>query len=492
MSRNPRKSMPPGPSVEMDDALRAAYRGLADGQPVLSGLPERVRKTVHRRRVHRLAAVGGTAAILVPAALIIALAGGGQNEGDQQIVVNTPSPSAATHTPAGTATPGSPSAAASPRSSSGPVPSASSAGTPANAVLPAGGAVPVGFEPASVTFVSQSIGYVLGTTSNCPSAPCTSMVRTEDGGAHWVGVPAPRVAFGPPAGTQEGSTVSLVRFADPLNGYAFDPGLWVTHDGARSWHQVDLSGQVRGLATAAGRVNLAVSACNANNCATGAMRLMSSPVTREAFTTVAAPTSGTGQFGGESSPLVLSPPAGFAELATKYPERFPAAVLYATADNATWSPFPDPCQLVANSELTSLAAPDATNLFSLCTGQAALGSSQKTVMLTRNGRSQVAGRAPFGGDGGQLAAPTPSTLVLATTSGASALLRSVDGGRTWSTTDTYADGGDGFVDLGFTTPTQGVVIHGRPVSAGEREHPNHADELLMTHDAGASWQHINF
>ena len=318
------------------------------------------------------------------------------------------------------------------------------------------------------------------------------MVRTEDGGAHWVGVPAPRVTFGLPDGSQESPAVSLVRFADPLDGYAFDPGLWVTHDGARSWHEVDLSGQIRGLAAAAGRVDLALSACNANNCATGAMRLMSSPVTREAFTTVAAPTSGMGQFGGVSSPLVLSPPAGFAELATSYPGRFPAAIIDATADNTHWSSFPDPCQLEANSELTSLAAPDAKNLFTLCVGEAASGSSKKTVVLSRNGRSQVAGQAPFGGDGGQLAAASSSTLVLASASGASQLSRSVDGGRTWTTTDTYPDEGDGFVDLGFTTPTQGVVIHGKPVAAGESDNqPNRADELLMTHDAGASWQHID-
>ena len=383
--------------------------------------------------------------------------------------------------------------AAHPSRSSVPAPTKPSTATQANAALPAGGPVPVGFEPASVTFVSRTFGYVLGTTRSCLSAPCTSLVRTEDGGAHWVGVPAPRTAFSLPQGAQESSAVSLVRFADPLDGYAFDPGLWVTHDGARSWHEVNLSGQVRGLAAAPGRVDLALSACNANNCATGAMRLMTSPVTREAFTTVAAPTSGTGQFGALNSPLVLSPPAGFAELATASTGNFPAANLYATADNTRWSPFPDPCQLVRNSELTSLAAPDAKSLFTLCVGQAALGSSEKTVILTRNGRSQVAGQAPFGGDGGQLAAPDSSTLVLASTSAASVLSRSLDGGRTWTATHTYNDEGDGFVDLGFTTSRQGVVIHGRPVSAGESDNqPNRADELLMTHDAGASWQHVNF
>ena len=48
---------------------------------------------------------------------------------------------------------------------------------------------------------------------------------------------------------------------------------------------------------------------------------------------------------------------------------------------------------------------------------------------------------------------------------------------------TEDDGGMGFNDLGFTTSTQGVVIHGIPGPPG-----NEVTQLLMTHDAGASWQ----
>jgi hypothetical protein len=110
MSRNPKESPPVGDPAEMDDEMRAAYRALADGQPVISDLPGHVRKTVRKRRVRRFAAAGGTAAILLPAVLIIALAGGTQSEGDRQVIVTTPGPTAvrtptATYTPTATETP---------------------------------------------------------------------------------------------------------------------------------------------------------------------------------------------------------------------------------------------------------------------------------------------------------------------------------------------------------------------------------------------------
>jgi photosystem II stability/assembly factor-like uncharacterized protein len=45
-----------------------------------------------------------------------------------------------------------------------------------------------------------------------------------------------------------------VRFADPSDGYLFGSHLFVTHDGGRDWHAVDLGGPVLDLAASAGRV----------------------------------------------------------------------------------------------------------------------------------------------------------------------------------------------------------------------------------------------
>jgi hypothetical protein len=150
MSRNPKESATNGIPMEMDDGLRDAYRALADGQPALSDLPGRVRKTVHKRRVRRFAAAGSTAAIVVPAVLIIALAGGGQSEGGQQVIVSTPGPTAASETPTATATP-------KVAVTQSPSPAVTESPTPAGLVTPGGQAVSPPVASVTSTGLSQAV-----------------------------------------------------------------------------------------------------------------------------------------------------------------------------------------------------------------------------------------------------------------------------------------------------------------------------------------------
>lgn len=355
--------------------------------------------------------------------------------------------------------------------------------------LPPGGPVPAGFQPASVTFVSPTFGYVLGEPASCASTPCTSMVRTTDRGAHWIGVPAPRATLvSPSAATSAGpASVSVVRFADEYNGWAYGPGLWVTHDGARTWHQVDVGGQVLALETAGGRVDAIVNSCQVSSrCPGGATRLLSSPVDRDLFALEASGSSGLSSPSGGGS-LTLHPPVGFAILGQNSNSGMPRSTIVAT-DGGKWDGFSDPCQAVADSSLSSFVAPDATSLLSLCTGPGAAGSTGKTVVLTQNGRSTALGNPPLGGDGGLIAANGMSTILVASRSGDDFLYRSTDSGRTWTTMQ-FHDGGIGLTDLGFTTSSQAIVIQGQAPVAGGNNQPA---QLLMTTDAGATWHHVSF
>ncbi len=268
-----------------------------------------------------------------------------------------------------------------------------------------------------------------------------------------------------------------MRFADPLDGWAFGPDLFVTHDGARTWHQVDLGGAVVSLETSGGYVDAVVSPCTGASVCTGPVRLEQARVSAGGFATVlTGPTAMSS--GLDSLALSLHAPVGFAFLGL--------GELYATENLANpngWNPFPDPCASTPGLSLTSMVAPDSTTLYSLCSGNGAAGSSTKTVVVTRRGTTTVAGSTPLGGDAEALAATASGTLAVSAASGASSLYRSVDGGRTWSTVATYNDGGMGFNDLGFTTATQGVVIHGVPGPPG-----NEVSQLVMTHDAGATWR----
>ncbi len=129
---------------------------------------------------------------------------------------------------------GSTSAGGGPSSASSRAVGSSSGGSPAAPAGPGGGPVPRGFVAASVTFISDQVGWVLG-TAPCASAPCTSVLRTRDGGASWVGVPAPRVAL--EGGNDSAGSIRQIRFADARNGFADGNGLWTTHNGGGSWQR---------------------------------------------------------------------------------------------------------------------------------------------------------------------------------------------------------------------------------------------------------------
>ena len=87
--------------------------------------------------------------------------------------------------------------------------------------VPAGGTVPSGFDPVSFTAVSPSEYWLLG-DAPCSNPVCTSIVRTTDGGSHFVGLPAPASPLLEGQGSSTG--INTLRFADDLDGYAFATG----------------------------------------------------------------------------------------------------------------------------------------------------------------------------------------------------------------------------------------------------------------------------
>jgi photosystem II stability/assembly factor-like uncharacterized protein len=100
--------------------------------------------------------------------------------------------------------------------------------------------VPKGFTAVEYTFISNDVGWALG-SAPCSQPPCTSLLRTRDGGRTWVGVPAPRVELHYPCARPTCGSIPFaghVIFADERNGWVYGSVLYVTHDGALHWHQV--------------------------------------------------------------------------------------------------------------------------------------------------------------------------------------------------------------------------------------------------------------
>jgi photosystem II stability/assembly factor-like uncharacterized protein len=83
-----------------------------------------------------------------------------------------------------------------------------------------------------------------------------------------------------------------------------------------------------------------------------------------------------------------------------------------------------------------------------------------------------------------IAAPTSSDILVTAVSGASFVYRSTNNGGTWAT-HTFADGGAGFYDFAFATPSFGATVEGSAADG-----PNGA-RLLETSDGGATWSPVH-
>jgi photosystem II stability/assembly factor-like uncharacterized protein len=338
---------------------------------------------------------------------------------------------------------------------------------------PPGGPVPGGFTATSVTFVSTQEAFVLG-TAPCSHAPCTSIVRTVDRGASWRGLPAPVVPLSSPGGAGAWG----IRFATPEHGFVFGDGLWETTDGGQRWTRVAYpGGSILSLAVIDGQVLALTATCSAQGGCAESGTLLRRPLAAGAWTQVTqVRTSGT------TDPTdMIATQAGVAAVLDG------TDVAVTSNGGMTITRQPTPCGTTTMMRESSIAviAPDGLAL--LCTGQGYTGHTVKTVYTNGNlGATWIkAGMPGSAGDGGTIAAASRARLVIATASAASWLYYSGDGAAQWQTVLTEPDGGQGWADLGFTTASDGVVIHG-PASKG------FAGQLMLTQDGGLTWRQVSF
>lgn len=335
---------------------------------------------------------------------------------------------------------------------------------------PAGGPVPRGFQPASATFVSATDGWVLG-TAPCTSPPCTSVLRTRDGGATWVGIAAP------PAPLTNGTTagVAHMRFADPFDGWAYgatDVGsvLYATHDGAASWHAVTLpvAGQLSALESAAGTVHAVVISSS------GPVRILSAPAHTDDWT-VSPTTLQAGAGPVPHAQLVLNGSSGWVVEVDR------TVVGGARLSNGVWTAWKPPCTDVQGPAV--LAASSPLQLVATC--QVGLWSTPQGEHLFTShdgGATFAESTGPADPTDGSVAIATPAPGVVV--AGAASLVATFDGGASWRTVyDGGGSGGRTAVEVGFTTPTHGIAVLGDP---------SHHSTLVRSSDGGHTWEPVTF
>jgi hypothetical protein len=335
--------------------------------------------------------------------------------------------------------------------------------------------VPANFEPGSVSFVSASKGFLLG-TSHCAHIPCTAVLTTSDGGKAWTKAAAPSASFASSASRYHAS-VSQVVFANASDGWAYGDSLWATYNGAGKWQQVSLGGPVFSLTSSADMAYAVVGDCfpSGTTCPDPVLKLERSTVGSRSWQVVPGVTGY-----GTSALIAVSGQNAWVSLT---PKDHGADLLWDTSDGgAKWHSLPDSCfQPSQATDLAGLASPGGNVVFELCAGDPGAGSEGKSLRISSNSgsTSHLVSHLPLGGLVQGMAATGGQQVYVTAVSGASDVYSSLNGGKSWSAR-VFDDGGAGLSDIRFTTPSFGAAIEGQPITGN-------TDKLLITDDGGASW-----
>jgi hypothetical protein len=358
--------------------------------------------------------------------------------------------------------------------------------------------VPSNFAVSSVTFVSAGTGWVIGqagTPGQCTGPNpyiCTSVAVTFDGGRTWHGGPAP--ITGVPDGARG---VSQVRALNGIDGWAFGPQLYATHDGGLHWTRIATHGmRVTDLETVAGRAFAVWARCKGTGPDFAAyctsFSLYSTPASGDQWAPVPGATGLTSSAAAGGAPvassaqLVLTGSRGY--LLAPDGEVYSGPV----TSTAGWQPalhnrtpevgcgVPGPAQADGVPSQTMLAA-TGTGLVEMCLSQAPGRPQAKTLLYSSNGGHswEPAGFAPPSGSALSLSGTPTGQVLVATTSGIDVSANTAAAranGLRWRAVHGASPAG-GFSYVGMTTAAQGVAV---PADTSV-----HA--VWFTYDGGRHW-----
>jgi photosystem II stability/assembly factor-like uncharacterized protein len=336
---------------------------------------------------------------------------------------------------------------------------------------PSGGAVPAGFSPVSFTAVSAQQYWLLG-EAPCANPVCTSIVRTTDGGARFVGIPAPQAPLASSGATGSGSGIDTLRFADALDGYAFasSPGgsLWETHDGGAQWSEPSFvaTKTVMGFATAGGYAFALVGSCQGGTCS--GVALERAAVQSANWSEISLPVpSGVSQV----ADMTVHGSKIWISLTTAVAQANQLLVI-GTGSGAHFSTSQSPCYAGLGGAI--MASSDSV-LWAVCP----TGNLGEVFRSTDGGQhwSVLQGAGEIAN--GAVMAPASDTTAVLEPSSQAQLLRTTDGGSTWTSVPGTSANGPAWTWIGFTDSSVGSALR-------EQTGPSSA-QLWRTSDGGASW-----
>jgi photosystem II stability/assembly factor-like uncharacterized protein len=350
--------------------------------------------------------------------------------------------------------------------------------------LPIGVNVSPGFRPESASFVTSNLGYVLG-TSTCKTGSCLTIARTTDGGLTWKSISAPVTSImnSIPAAP---SSISRIFFISPLEGYLFDPGLFVTLDGGKTWKNLNVTKLFTGYVTSmqATAANVYVAASASDTIGGGSGRLFAAKRGSTSFTvqnTLKIQLSNYPIISANSLGVVISP------LDSK------GRVFYAVNGSSSWKSIAVNCSTeFPNDPIVSIAAPvqgaQVPQLIALCASNPGAGSEQKKILISENLSTFVPTNSSpgLGGIAQSIASPDGKTIAVAASSGATFLYTTRDSGKNWKIgLEDATLGGASIHDLDFVSTSQAFAMIG-DISGTV----GISSKLIVTKNYGASWQEM--
>lgn len=367
-------------------------------------------------------------------------------------------------------------------------PTASTAATTgvSAAAQPVGGPVPAGFDPVSFTAISASEYWLLG-EAPCSNPVCTSIVRTTDGGADFVGLPAPAAPYVDSSSVAAGGSsstagINTLLFADPLDGYAFATGsggaFFDTHDGGEHWAQPGfLAGnQLLAFGTGAGYALALVGSCPNGSCAS--LELERSPVGSDQWTALAVPVpAGVAQvttmtvYGSNLWFSVTTSPAEANEL-----------LVAGTGSGASFATYKSPCFSGLGG---TIEASSSSVLWAVCP----TGMMSEAFRSTDGGAQWSALSSVGEMDNSAQLAPASDTTAVLEQSSQGPVLRTDDGGATWQTIYPSGSGSLWWSWIGFTDSNTGSALRTEGTAPAGWPWPNgpSPEQLWRTADGGATW-----
>ncbi|GAB2676655.1 WD40/YVTN/BNR-like repeat-containing protein [Nocardia goodfellowii] len=364
---------------------------------------------------------------------------------------------------------------------------------------------PPEFRPLSLTFISETEGWALGTIKGCATGQrCTALQHTTDAGRTW----QPDASITMPPNTE------VLRLADRRVGWAadLDDRLWSTNDGGATWQPLNAPGLIspRGAALS----NRAIISGNRiqfvqSTSAGDKLELLTPTVDRHDWVTSSFNTG----LPRTQSPLRVQIAHrgdttwvwadGTASNAPAASQQSTEVGVSAKLDNGHWFPWTPPCP--QPGRLLGLQASSDTDVIALCkAGPASAGEPWKTrnkLFISRDRGETFTEEydAPAAGTATLVGTLTAGDLSI---SADGAILASHDGGQHWE--QTYKTDSNavtliqadnttvGYRTPGFVSPADGFAIEYNLPIARHGKTPEQEIALLATHDAGRSWARVAF